>query len=436
MSKIILHIDFDSFFASVEQQNNPVLRNKPLGVTATNGRTCIIASSREAKKIGIKTGSRTYEAFELCPTLNLVPADFVKYFEISKKFLKICQNFSPSVELFSIDEVFMDITLTNHLFGGVYDMIKLIKNKIREEIGEYITVSIGISFNKLLAKLASGIAKSGCLPATPSQASGLRGGRGIFEITKNNLETVYGRAKLTDVCGIGERIKLRLNKMGIYSLLELRDADLSLLISEFGNFEANFLKNIGLGIDSDSLSSFTDSPDVKSVGRNYCLPKNEYNKTVILQNIYELCEEIGIKLRRLAKKARTVGLSLRGSDNFHVRKTYQRYFDTGKEIFDLCVSLTPFRCNTQTPEGCYLRYVRQISVWVSNLEDSINTPLSLFDIDNKKEKVQKVIDEINDRFGDHTIRNGFLLYADKLTTVPNGYMADKYERTKLANESI
>ena len=95
MDRIILHIDFDSFFASVEQQLNPLLRGKPMGVTAANGRTCIIASSREAKKMGIKTGARTYEALRICPKLSLVSADFVKYLEISKKFLRICQNFSP-----------------------------------------------------------------------------------------------------------------------------------------------------------------------------------------------------------------------------------------------------------------------------------------------------------------------------------------------------
>lgn len=414
MGKVILHIDFDSFFASCEQQFNPLLRNKPFGVTATNGRTCIIASSREAKKLGIKTGSRTYEALKICPGLNLAPANFVKYLDISKKFLKICQNFSPNVELFSIDEVFMNITLTNHLFGGVYNMIKLLKKEIKEKIGEYITVSIGISHNKLLAKLASGLKKP----------------NGVFEITKNNLEKVYRKSELTDMCGIGERIKVRLNKIGIDTLLQLRDASLSLLISEFGNCEGHFLKNIGLGINSDSLSSFTSSPSVKSVGRNYCLPKNEYNKTIVLQNLFELCEEVGIKLRRLGKKAITVGLSLRGSGNFHVTKTYKTYFDTGKEIFTACLFLS----SSHLPGGNSV-YVRQISVWVSNLEDAINVPLSLFD-SPKKNKLTMTIDKINERFGDHTIRNGFLLYSDKLTTVPNGYMADKYERTKLALENV
>src|SRR5438874_2272430 len=153
--RIILHIDFDSFFASVEQQNNPQFRNKPLGVTATHGRTAIIAASREAKKLGIKNVMRSYDAFGICPWLLLTSAHFQKYFEVSKKFLKIADQYSPIVEMFSIDEVFMDVTQTAKLFGGVYPLITMFKHRIAKETGEYITVSVGISHNKLLAKLAS-----------------------------------------------------------------------------------------------------------------------------------------------------------------------------------------------------------------------------------------------------------------------------------------
>jgi DNA polymerase IV len=410
MEKIILHIDFDSFFASVEQQDNPKLRNKPVGITAHNGRTCIIAASREAKKLGIKSPSRTYEAFKICPDLQLISANFVKYLEISKKFLKICQNFSPFVELFSIDEVFMDVTQTSSLFNGVYEMIKGIKKEIKEKIGEYVTVSVGISHNKLLAKLASGINKP----------------NGVFEITKDNLESVYAQSELTDICGIGRRIKIRLNKIGIYTLLQLRKASLMLLISEFGNCEGHFLKNVGLGIDSSSLNFFTRSPSVKSVGRQYCLPKNEYDRKIISQNIYELCEEICLKLRRLNKKAKMIGFYLGGNISAHGRKTFSKYFDTGKEMFDSLIGLV---------DVGKFNYVRRIGIMASGLEDNINTPLSLFD-SPKKNKLTSVIDKINDKFGDHTIRNGFLLHADKLTTVPNGFMADKYERTKIALENI
>jgi hypothetical protein len=145
---------------------------------------------------------------------------------------------------------------------------------------------------------------------------------------------------------------------------------------------------------------------------------------VILQNFYELCEEVSLKLRRLDKKARTVGFYLGGSKKIQKRKTYTDYFNTGEEIFKHCLNLMGDFDLTGD-------YVRQISIWTSNLSNKENLQMSLFDVP-KKDKLVKAIDKINDKFGDHTVRNGFLLYASKLTTVPNGFMADKYERTKLA----
>ena len=414
MNRIILHIDFDSFFASVEQQYNLNLRGKPIGVTAKNGRTCIIASSREAKKLGIKTGARSWEAQKICPDLILVPADFVKYFEISKKFLNICKDFSPFTELFSIDEVFMDITPIVHLFNGAERIVSIIKKRIKEEIGEYITASFGISHNKLLAKLASGLKKP----------------NGVFEIKPEDIDGIYKKAKLTDICGIGERIKDRLNKIGVTTLLDLRNISCDRLVAEFGKAEAQFLRNISEGKDDSEIISYTLAPDVKSIGRNYCLSQNEYNKRKILQNVYELWEEVCIKLRRLNKKARTLGFLLRGNINIHKRKTYSFYFDDSKGVFYLFKSLLYDEKEMFFAKGSY---IRQISVWVSNLEKKENLPLSLFDDNFKRKRLLETIDNINNRFGDHTIRNGFLLYTDKLTTVPNGYLADRYERTKLAS---
>ncbi len=411
----ILHIDFDSFFASVEQQYNPDLRDKPIGVTATNGRTCIIASSKEAKELGIKTGTRSYEAFKVFPNLILVPADFVKYFDVSKKFINICKDYSPFVELFSIDELFLDVTSTSHLFNGVFGIVDEIKKRIKEEIGGYITASFGISYNKLLAKLASGLNKPD----------------GVFEIKPEDLDKVYESAKLTDVCGIGERIKNRLNKIGVRALLDLRNISYDRLILEFGKSEAQFLKNISLGLDDSPVVPYTTAPSIKSIGRSYCLPKNEYDMRKILQNIYELWEEISIKLRRLNKKARTLGFLLRGNININKRKTYSFYFDDSREIFNLFKSLIAEDNNAFNLKGSF---IRQISLWVSSLEDSENISLSLFSEDFKKSNVATAIDKINKKFGDHTIRNGFLIYADKLTTVPNGYLADRYERTKLAKD--
>lgn len=415
MEKIILHIDFDSFFASVEEQYNPKLRGKPFGVTAANSRTCIIASSKVAKRLGISTGSRSFEALKIYPDFQLVSANFNRYWEVSKKFIAICKDYSPYVEVFSIDELFIDITKTHNLFGGVCCLIEKIKYRIRKEIGDYITVSIGISHNKLLAKLASGLRKP----------------NGIMEIKKEDIEAVYKTVKLTDICGIGERINKRLINMGIRKLLDLRTIPFTYLKAEFGNMEALFLKNVAFGIDSSPVIPYTNPTSVKSVGRNYCLPKNEYDKRTVLKNVYELCEEVGIKLRRLNKKGRTLGFSLRGSFVLDIRKTTNHYFNSGKEIFNFFLYLFHKEYPSRKiflPKD----YVRQISIWVSNLEDAGVLPLSLFDMDLKKNRLQQTIDKINERFGDHTIRNGFLLDANKLTTVPNGFMADKYERFKLS----
>ncbi len=407
MNKVILHIDFDSYFASCEQQFNPKLRGKPIGVTATNGRTCIIAASREAKKCGVKSPSRTWEAVKIVPDMVYVPAQFERYWEITQKFLNICKDYSPYVELFSLDEVFMDITGTEKLFGGKYKIVQKIRERIKKEIGEYITVSVGISYNKLLAKLGSGMNKP----------------NGLCEITRDNVWDIYSKTELTDLCGIGERVKKRLNKIGVYTPLELRNTPLKVLIKEFKDVEGHFLKNLGTATDESEVIPYYFETETKSVGRSYCIPKNTYDQRLILQHIYELCEEVALKLRRLDKKGRTVGLYLGGSNNYHGRKTLKNHIDKAEEIFALCKILYG---------GWNPKMVRQISIWVGNLEDSKNLTLPLFDEKEKREKISKAVDKINEKFGDHTIRNGFLLYAPNLKTVPNGYMADRFERQKLS----
>lgn len=410
--KVILHIDFDSFFASCEQQFNPELRGRPVGVVATNGRTCIIAASREAKKMGVKSPTRTWEVKHLCPYLITVPAQFEKYWEITQKFLNICKDYSPYVELFSLDEVFMDITPTENLFGGRYSLIQTIKDRIRAEIGEYITVSVGLSYNKLLAKLASGMNKPD----------------GFMEINPKDVEKVYSKVKLTDFCGIGGRVEKRLHKLGINTPLQLRAASLSVLISEFKDHGGHFLKNLGLGIDEREVVPYYNPSETKSVGRNYCIPANCYDQRLILQHVFELCEEVGIKLRHINKKARTIGLYLGGTNTYHGRKTVTDYIDQGIEIFTLCKILYEEwgLAKVSSEEGM----VRQISVWAGNLENRDNLTISIFE-ERKDNKIQNVMDEINDKFGDHTIRNGFVFGGPNLKTVPNGYMADKFERQKL-----
>lgn len=422
--RTILHVDFDSFFASCEQHFNPNIRGKPIGVVAENGRNCVIAASREAKKAGVKSPNTTWEAKRICPEIQFVKADFERYLEITKKLLQIANRFSPVVELFSLDEVFIDMSPTLHLYtlhppgesmptpGGweekaVLNVVEDFKQRLRDEIGPTITVSMGSSYNKLLAKLATSLNKPD----------------GYAMIDCSNKNKIMSQLDLTDIMGIGERYRRRLNLLGIFTFKQLEQYPMHLLKAEFGNVASQNLKALSIGIDDTPVISYTEEIETKSVGRNYCLPANNYDGEQVLKIIYELCEEVAIKLRRLKMKGRTIGLFLHGNESAGERKTIPHYTSSGKEIFDIC---------SRFFKKWKLEYVRQVSVWVGNLVDEQYVTPSMFE-NPKKEVIARLIDEINDRFGHHTIRNGYLTNVPKLHTKPNGFMADRWQRKEIAS---
>lgn len=401
----ILHIDFDSFFASCEQHFNPNLRGKPIGVTAENGRNCVIAASREAKRGGVKSPNTTWEAKRICPEIQFVKADFERYLEITKKLLEIANRYSPIIELFSLDEVFIDLTCVRNLYPSILFVVENFKKQLKEEVGSAITVSMGASYNKLLAKLATSLNKPD----------------GFAAIDSGNKEKILSQIELTDIMGIGERYRRRLNMLGIFTFKELEQYPMHLLRAEFGNVASQNLKALSMGIDDSTVISYLEEVETKSVGRNYCLPENTYDREKNLQIIYELCEEIAIKLRRLKMKGRTIGLFLHGNEGFGQRQTIPRYTNLSKDIFQVCLRFF----KKWNPE-----YIRQVSIWVGNLIDEQYDTIPLFE-NPKKDVVTRVIDQINERFGHHTIRNGYLTYAPKLHTKPNGYLADRWQRKEI-----
>lgn len=402
----ILHVDFDSFFASCEQHFNPNLRGKPIGVTAENGRNCVIAASREAKTAGVRSPNTTWEAKKICPKIQFVKADFERYLEITKKLLEIASCYSPLVELFSLDEVFIDLTCVRNLYDPLFVVCDF-KRRLREEVGPTITVSMGLSYNKLLAKLATNLNKPD----------------GFAAIDKSNKDKILFQIELSDIMGIGERYKRRLNMLGIFNFRDLQNYPMYLLKAEFGNVASQNLRAISMGIDDSPVVSYTEETETKSIGRNYCIVQNTYDKEQVLKIIYELCEEIAIKLRRLKMKGRTIGLSLYGSDSFGERKTILRYTNQSPDIFEICLRFF----KKWNPE-----YVRQVSIWVTNLIDEQYSTSSLFE-SPKKEIITRLVDQINNRFGHHTIRNGYLVDAPRLHTKPNGYLADRWHRKEIRN---
>src|SRR5512136_2983642 len=182
--RTIMHIDMNAFFASVEQQSNPRLRGKPIAVIGSAKRTVITTSSYEARAFGVKTGMTTWEARQKCPHLIFVTGDNRKYTWTSAQIVKLMMQFTPLVEVFSIDEAFLDVTGSMRLFGTPERIALLLKAQIRHYFG--ITCSIGIAPNKLLAKLASDMQKPD----------------GLTVIRGNEVARVLERLPIRDLCGI------------------------------------------------------------------------------------------------------------------------------------------------------------------------------------------------------------------------------------------
>jgi len=405
MKRTILHLDMNSFFATVEQQANPFLRGKPVGITKQEGRSCVIAASMEAKRFGVKTGTSVWEAKKRCPEIIFIPSEMEKYFSVTKQLIEIVSQFTPLVEVFSIDEVFLDVTETGRLFGGPFFLALKIKQLINEKIGGWITGSVGVSYNKLLAKLASEQNKPD----------------GYFEITKRNRDKILAKINLYDICGIGWRLTPRLLNAGIRNLLQIREIPDELLQATFGPYWAVELKRLAWGIDQSPVVTSTEMPEMKSVSRTFTLFKNTREEREIKQTMRNLCEEAARKIREMAMLTRQVGVGIRGDDqDASGHQTLKYYLDDGQEIFDLVWQLYqkwhwPFS-------------VRFIGIWLGLLEKRKYLTQDLFPWKRRKTTLLKAMDEVNKRFGELTVYPARLLGGELIRSEVNGYLGDKKYR--------
>ncbi len=394
MKRTIMHLDMDSFFAAVEQQANPLLRGQPVGIIKQEGRTCVIAASIEAKKFGVKTGTSVWEAKKLCPKIFLVPANFDKYFSVTQRFIEICKMFSPCVEVFSIDEAFLEVTESQKFFGGPFFMALKIKQLINEEIGGWLTCSIGVSYNKLLAKLASEQNKPD----------------GYLEINKLNRDNILSRIEPTDICGIGYRLAPRLFNAGITNLIQIRSISDDNLRSTFGPHWSVELKRLAWGIDDSPVIPSLELPEMKSVSRTFTLFADTRDERKIRQTIRNLSEEAAKKIRDMKMMARQVGLGIRGNDKgIYGRRTLKYYLDDGKEIFDLAWKIYQ--------QFSWSFSVRFVGIWLGLLQKRKYLPADLFPWKQKKAQLWQAVDKANHRFGDFTVYPAVLLGGDPSTAL-------------------
>lgn len=414
MRAIILHIDFNSYFATVEQQANPRLRGKPIGVTGGDRmeRTVLGAASIEAKKFGVGTGMQIWEAKRLCPQIILVPGDSDKYLETTKRFLKILKDYSPYLEIFSIDECFLKLPSSRLPFSSPVVLAKEIKQRIRAEIGEWIKCSIGISYNKLMAKLAGSLHKPDGLVVITNEEEAMR-----------VLDTI----PLNEICGIGFRIKSRLNKMGIFTFKQLRGVPLNILLFEFKSY-GQFLYNAARGIDNTPIIPFYEKEEVKSIGHRHTISYDTDDQTQIKQILLKLTELVARRLRAKKLMGKTIHFWYRDALEFKGgmvhpiftgdgMQTTIVYTNDGLEIFKAC-----WQIFHQIWSG---GKVRMVGVSISNLRSIASQNISLLPNDHRTELINKTLDEVNQKFGEFTLQRGILLDSTTIKRKPNSFLSDR-----------
>ena len=370
---MILHIDMDAFFASIEQAINPKLKGKPLivGSRGSKFHTVVCAVSYEAKAYGIHSGMPSKEAFQICPNLEFVPAEQGKYIWTSEQIFAMLKEYGFEVVYASIDEFRLDIPEEiDH-----QALAKTIQSQIQENFN--ITASIGIAQNCLLAKLASKINKP----------------NGIAIITKNNLEEILRKTPVEQFCGIGEASTETLYNLDIKTCLDLYQKPADFLKQAFGKNGISFYLSMH---STDTLDIREDESNPKSIGHSYTLTRATQNPVFIKAWIRLLSEMVANRLRKGNLAANTVHLWLNGPEIGHLglQKTFQQAVSDGFEIYQRSLKIMA-KTGLKSPK------IRALGVTCSSLSAADYSPL--FREQKRREDLIKAVDKINARQGEGSI---------------------------------
>ncbi len=371
---LIMHIDLNSAFATIEQQARTSLRGRPIGVTNRLSRNCcVIAASYEAKALGIKVGMGLIEARMIIPNFMMLESDPPKYHHVYQKLCAIMKSYSPDVKMKSIDEGIIDFHSTRSTLNKrpLPDIGIEIKQRLKSEIGKWMRVNIGIGPNRFLAKTAAGLHKPD----------------GLDVIDHKNLNDVYASMQLTDISGIARHYEARLNAAGIFTPLEFLSASSDTLRRQV------FHSVIGDDWYQRLRGWETDDNITKlgHVGRQYVMDQRTDDSSVILPRFQYLCETVGRKLRYQGVDARgmLVWLVLEGNEYWQVRKMHKTSFYTDREVYERALYLF-----NQRPKA----KVTTIGVTCYQITPTRRAQASLFDTENKQEWLTEAVDEINERY--------------------------------------
>jgi len=394
----IIHLDLDAFFASVEQRNNPVYRGKPLIVGGISGgkgnsnRGVVCAASYEARKYGVHAGMPIWEARQKCSQGIFVPSKMSKYLEASKKFFQICGTYTPLIEPLSIDELFLDVSGCESLFGSSETIGKKIKKRVYQELG--LKVSVGIAENKFLAKIATNLGKPD----------------GFYIIPSKDIQKILYPLPVSSLWGIGKKTEELLKKSGIYQveqLAKMADAILENLLGKNGKK----MKLLAQGIDE---SPVTPPSTAKSIGKETTFSTNITEKTVLVKELLKISQLVAYAARKKGYKGRTITLKIRFHNFITLNKsmTLENSTNIDDLIFKTVVILLG---KVKIKKGG----VRLLGIKLSNLTSGNEKKQLKFlsgeedKKDDKLEQLTQSLDKIREKYGTKAVTRASLLKVTK-----------------------
>ncbi len=375
----------NAFFAAVEQAHRPHLRGKPILISADpygtpKGRRSVVATaSYEARPYGITAGMPLFTALTLCPSAVIVEGNAGKYAGIAREFMRIFSCYTDAVEPYSIDEAFLDLTHSAHLFGGKHAVAHAIKDTVRHRFG--ITCSVGIAPNKLLAKMASNLKKpDGLVVWEPWDVP----------------ECIWGMP-VDAIPGIGRRRRVRLALLGITTIRELALAPRENLWRALG-VVGEYLQNAAWGLDDSPVVPADDTPTPKSVSNSSTFGRDTDSLAEVSACLMYLTDKAVTRMRRHRRRTRTVGVAIRYAD-FGFDATQRRF----GQALD---RLRPIYGEARTMlEGFhpFKQPVRLVGVFLSDLEPAVPLQYTLIPEINRELDVETVLFSVRERFGHNAV---------------------------------
>ncbi|MCE5336758.1 MAG: DNA polymerase IV [Desulfobacteraceae bacterium] len=383
MTRKILHLDMDAFFASVEQADNPELRGKPVMVGG-GARGVVSTASYEARRFGVHSAMPIFQAKKLCPQGILVPVRMKRYREVSGMVMEILHGVSPLVEKVSIDEAFVDITGTERLHGPARELAAAVKSAVKKTTS--LTCSVGIAPNKYLAKIASDLKKPD----------------GLTIIEADMVEEFLRNLPVRKIPGVGRKTEEALGKLGVVLASDVLRMPLSFWIRRLGKVGA-VLYDRALGKDDSPVEPHSEP---KSISAEETFPADVSSTGELEKTLLAQAEEVGRELRGLGYTGRTVTLKIKFSDfkSLTRSRTLPEPFDATQVLFDVGRQLLL--------DLKLARRVRLIGIGISNLSKGPRQMTMASGQSGRDERLDRALDHLRSRFCDGILVRGRMLEPD------------------------